>query len=407
MPEGLLKPQSLLSAPSARALRRRGAPAGGARRAPPPRRARAMNVRADLWSSADTLLTAGAVAVAAGAALLAVFADPAPPARLKEQQENGFRWGIMGAISCLPLFNWMVSARGRVGGGCGEQGTQRSWWRWRREQRGAAGRAAAVPRMQGEAPGRPHGWRALRGATPTPPPPPPGAPPQGWVFAALEDQERARTYYWFAALYALPLLHSGLEFDRFSLAMLLTGAAHMQVRQATAARGPGARTTGRAARSALWQRGPPPPHAPRSRLALPAPRPPTPSPAPPLTPTPKPAQAERIAATEPDLQAKIAGALRPLSIVRTVARAARALLSALLPAPRPQLPGGGGRAWAERVGPDGIQKTKSDELAEALTRQELEDFDRRMRERELSQRRGGGGGRSGPGGGAPGGSSGW
>ena len=39
-------------------------------------------------------------------------------------------------------------------------------------------------------------------------------------------------YYWFAALYALPLLHSGLEFDRFSLAMLLTGAAHMQVQRA-------------------------------------------------------------------------------------------------------------------------------------------------------------------------------
>jgi hypothetical protein len=121
------------------------------------------------------------------------------------------------------------------------------------------------------------------------------------------------------------------------------------------------------------------------------------------TPTPK---AERIASTEPELQSKIAKALRPLSLVRTVARAARSLLGALLPPARAAAlpPAEGGRAWEERVGGggSGVQKTKSDELAEALTRQELEDFDRRMRERELSQRP-----RGSRGSGGVGGSGGW
>lgn len=60
---------------------------------------------------------------------------------------------------------------------------------------------------------------------------------QAWVFAALEDEERARMYYWFAALYAIPLLHSGLKVDSFTIAMLLTGVAHIQVRLLQAAFG--------------------------------------------------------------------------------------------------------------------------------------------------------------------------
>lgn len=52
---------------------------------------------------------------------------------------------------------------------------------------------------------------------------------QAWVFAALEDEENARTYYYLAALYALPLLRSGFDFDWFTITMLLAGVAHVQV----------------------------------------------------------------------------------------------------------------------------------------------------------------------------------
>jgi hypothetical protein len=57
----------------------------------------------------------------------------------------------------------------------------------------------------------------------------PSPPNQSWVLAALEDEERARVYYAFAALYAVPLLHSGFDIDGFSITMLAVGAAHVQV----------------------------------------------------------------------------------------------------------------------------------------------------------------------------------
>jgi hypothetical protein len=76
-----------------------------------PRRRRAMHAVADLRATLDTLVTTGAVAVGVGVTLLAIFADPRPKAKVKEEQDNSFKWGLMGGISCLPLFNWMVSAR--------------------------------------------------------------------------------------------------------------------------------------------------------------------------------------------------------------------------------------------------------------------------------------------------------
>ena len=59
------------------------------------------------------------------------------------------------------------------------------------------------------------------------------------MLAALEDEANARAYYWFAALYALPLLTNGFDQDAFSIALLLTGAVHVQVGPAAAARGCG------------------------------------------------------------------------------------------------------------------------------------------------------------------------
>lgn len=68
-----------------------------------------MHVRADLWATVDQVVTTGALTIGVGATLLAIFADRLPVAKIKDQQEASFKWGVMGAISCLPLFNWMVS----------------------------------------------------------------------------------------------------------------------------------------------------------------------------------------------------------------------------------------------------------------------------------------------------------
>ncbi|KAI8469746.1 MAG: hypothetical protein J3K34DRAFT_521893 [Monoraphidium minutum] len=260
---------ALSAAPrTARAPRGRAAPTRGWRAA--------VVVRADLMGAADSVLMGGALALGAGAALLAVFADPLPPARVKENQEASFRWGIMGAIACLPLFNWLA-----------------------------------------------------------------------WVFAALEEEGQARYYYGLAALYALPLLRTGFDLDAFAVALLAVGAAHVQ--------------------------------------------------------------AERIAATEPETQASVARALSPLSILKTAVTAARAAAGALFgAAPAPRRAGGAGGALGGGAGASGgrlpagtkraffgedVQKTRDEELEEALREEELKEFDRRMQEREAARRRGGAGAR--------------
>ncbi len=50
------------------------------------------------------------------------------------------------------------------------------------------------------------------------------------MFAALEDPARARLYYLFAVAYALPSLRNGFSLDALSVACLLLGVAHVQVR---------------------------------------------------------------------------------------------------------------------------------------------------------------------------------
>lgn len=49
------------------------------------------------------------------------------------------------------------------------------------------------------------------------------------MFAAFDDPQRARLYYLFAAVYALPSLRNGFNLDSFSVACLLLGIAHVQV----------------------------------------------------------------------------------------------------------------------------------------------------------------------------------
>ena len=59
---------------------------------------------------------------------------------------------------------------------------------------------------------------------------PEACPAQAWVFAALNDEERRKTYTAFAFLYSLPLLERGLSFDPYVLACVVACVLHVQVR---------------------------------------------------------------------------------------------------------------------------------------------------------------------------------
>lgn len=52
--------------------------------------------------------------------------------------------------------------------------------------------------------------------------------PQAFAQGALTS-ENPRLWYWATALYAMPLLRNGFELDWFSIAMVVLGAAHVQV----------------------------------------------------------------------------------------------------------------------------------------------------------------------------------
>lgn len=425
-------------APRTAPARRRGARAPPLHAAQPllspPRRGRrrAMRVAADLWAAADTIITSGAIAVGVGAALLAVFADRLPPAKLKEQQDGSFRWGIMGAVSCLPLFNWLVRGRcegaeelgphgasreapgARAAGRRGRLAAARAGRKWSAAWMRAALRGRALAAEYKVFTTTKAGREAFSpSAIPCPfppgprPHPPKPAPthlrpptrhhtrrgPQAWVFAALEDEERARLYYWFAALYALPLLRNGFDFDGFSVAMLLVGVAHVQVGGCL-----GAKLAKRCCLRTLRSKQPALLSS-RRRRAPRAADTPLPGPSAP------PPQAERIANTEPESQAAVARALSPLSVLKTAARAARAAAGALFggaPSSRGagRLPAGGAgaRGWGERVQGEQegevefekkFEKTRSQELEEKYRADELADFDRRLRERDAEARRGG------------------
>ena len=53
---------------------------------------------------------------------------------------------------------------------------------------------------------------------------------QAWVFGALDDEDRAPIYWTNALVYLLPWLSRGFELDRFSIACLVAGVIHIQVR---------------------------------------------------------------------------------------------------------------------------------------------------------------------------------
>ena len=50
------------------------------------------------------------------------------------------------------------------------------------------------------------------------------------MFGALDDEDRAPIYWTNALVYLLPWLSRGFELDRFSIACLVAGVIHIQVR---------------------------------------------------------------------------------------------------------------------------------------------------------------------------------
>ena len=50
------------------------------------------------------------------------------------------------------------------------------------------------------------------------------------MFGALDDEDRAPIYWTNALVYLLPWLSRGIELDRFSIACLVAGVIHIQVR---------------------------------------------------------------------------------------------------------------------------------------------------------------------------------
>ena len=103
-------------------------------RRPHPSRRRLSTARVSAFLSSDggasvgSLLTSAAVAVSVSAGLVALYNDSAalgarrrrsgrgggalpPPAEkqlLPAASDDNLRWAVMGVVSCLPLFNWMV-----------------------------------------------------------------------------------------------------------------------------------------------------------------------------------------------------------------------------------------------------------------------------------------------------------
>ena len=129
------------------------------------------------FSRGSELLTLASIAVGVSNTLRAYAPARRRPAD-PEADSDGVQWGVMSLVSLLPWFS------GLVGPACS---------RWR----------AQLPLLT-------------------------SAEAQAWVFAALTDEDRRKTYVAFAAVYSLPLLQRGLSFDPYVLACVLACAVHVQ-----------------------------------------------------------------------------------------------------------------------------------------------------------------------------------
>jgi hypothetical protein len=82
------------------------------------RRAHTVSTRAQMGGLLDTVVTWGALAAGAGAVAYSIFYDWKPKQRPKQQQQqqdaplfgppDNMSWAVMGVVSCIPFFNYMV-----------------------------------------------------------------------------------------------------------------------------------------------------------------------------------------------------------------------------------------------------------------------------------------------------------
>lgn len=237
------------------------------------------------------MLTYGSVSLGIIACTYSIFYDwrsvqlpGSKPARLTGSDEH-FTWALMCALSCLPLFCPMVRP-------C----IQSRIFPYILHVRPQTGLTALLL-----------------------------LPPQAWVLGALSS-EQPRPFYWAAAFYALPLLHSGLETDGLAAALLLVSALHMQ--------------------------------------------------------------ALRIGATEPGLQTELQQRLAPLALVRGLKDAGTTVARAAIGGDNSRSSGAQAAAIPRSSAGDSLQQVKreggdeSDESAVMeYSRRELEEFDRRLAER--------------------------
>jgi len=216
---------------------------------------------ADGGASLGSLLTSGAVAVSFGAGLLALYNDsaplgarrrggrapwplPPPPSSSSSRQlkappqqqprqrqllpaasDDNLRWAVMGVVSCIPLFNWMV--RGRPDLMC-------ILLSFRRSLGARKGLSFFFSSFIGDDDDK---TKPLRSLFPLPKKQKPTQNPrQAWLFGALDGGPRV--YYLYAAMYALPLLQHGLGpgalSDPAALLLVAAGAAHCQLERVAA-----------------------------------------------------------------------------------------------------------------------------------------------------------------------------
>jgi hypothetical protein len=241
---------------------------------------------------ADAVLTYGSVSLGIIACTYSIFYDwrsvqlpGSKPARLTGSDEH-FTWALMCALSCLPLFCPMVRP-------C----IQSRMFPYILHVRPQTGSTALLLLLL--------------------------LPPQAWVLGALSS-EQPRPFYWAAAFYALPLLHSGLETDGLAAALLLVSALHMQ--------------------------------------------------------------ALRIGATEPGLQTELQQRLAPLALMRGLKDAGTTVARAAIGGDNSRSSGAKAAAIPRSSAGDSLQQGERESGDESAvmesSRRELEEFDRRLADRQ-------------------------
>lgn len=194
------------------------------------RRAHTVITRAQMGDLLDTMVTWGALAAGAGAVAYSLFYDRKQQKQQQQQDAplfgppDNMSWAVMGVVSCIPFFNYLVGLALVLGT---ENACMRFFLQPMHAALVARSTATQLACMHARAQ---HSTRPLSLL--------PAAAAAGSVLRSFFSQafaqgaltsDNPRLWYWAAALYAMPLLRNGFELDWFSIAMVVLGAAHVQV----------------------------------------------------------------------------------------------------------------------------------------------------------------------------------